>query len=108
MNSTNAAVTPQSDLPSILFAGRSFAIASTLSRGARFDLEREIEARRGVIHPFLTAVTDVLVVGRLDADDVNALLAREQVQRGVVYRQRWGRLEFVTEDELRAALREDA
>jgi hypothetical protein len=104
MTSSTAALRPLADSPSIRFAGRSFAIASDLSRSALFELEREIETRRGAIHPFLTAVTDVLVVGHLDGGDPNGDWAREQVRRGEIYRDRWGHLEFVAEDELRSAL----
>jgi len=102
MTSATAAPETQEDSPAIRIAGRSFVIASRLPRSAFFELEREIERRRGAIHPFLTAVTDVLVVGHLDGVGVDAAWAREQVRRGEIYRDRWGHLEFVTERDLRA------
>jgi hypothetical protein len=89
------------------FAGRSFVVANNLGREALRALEREIEFRNGSVHPFLSAVTDVLVVGCLTGMHSDARWAREQVRRGEIYRDRWGHLEFVTEDELRAALAED-
>lgn len=92
--------------PSMRFAGRSFVVASNLPREELRALEREIETRGGSIHPFLNAVTEVLVVGALAGMDSNAHWAREQVRRGTIYRDRWGHLEFVTEEELRSALSE--
>lgn len=101
---TSAAVTlsTPADSRSFRIAGRSFVIASRLPGSAFFELEREIERRRGAIHPFPTTVTDVLVVGHRDGVDVDAAWAREQVRRGGIYRDRWGHLEFVTERDLRA------
>lgn len=104
MTSATAALGTPDDPPSVRIAGRSFVIAGRLSRSAFSELAREIERRRGAIHPFLTAVTDVLVVGHLEGVDVDAAWAREQVRRGEIYRDRWGHLEFVTERDLRATI----
>lgn len=87
------------------FAGRSFVLANDDDREAQRVLEREIEARGGTVHPFLTAMTDVLVVGRVEGNGSAAHWAREQVRRGEQYRVRWGHLEIVSEDSLRAAIR---
>ncbi len=89
------------------FAGRSFVVASNRPARELRALEREIEARGGSIHPFLNAVTEVLVVGDLVGTDSGAHWAREQVRRGTIYRDRWGHLELVSEGDLRAALAED-
>ena len=61
--------------------------------------------RGGSVHPFLNAVTDVLVVGRARGEP-------ERTPSGPASRSggarstadRWGHLEFVTEEELRGAL----
>ena len=52
--------------PSIRFAGRSFVVASNLPPEELRGLGRGIEVRGGTVHPFLNAVTDVLVVGSTD------------------------------------------
>ncbi len=106
MRSANGAARQDDDRPTIRFAGRSFVVASNLPARELRALEREIEARGGSIHPFLNAVTEVLVVGDLDGMDSGAHWAREQVRRGTIYRDRWGHLELVTEGDLRAALAE--
>ncbi len=107
MRSANEAAREDDGRPSIRFAGRSFVVASNLPTGELRALEREIEARGGSIHPFLNAVTEVLVVGDLVGTDSGAHWAREQVRRGTIYRDRWGHLELVSEGDLRAALAED-
>lgn len=104
MSGANGMAQAESDSPSIRFRDRSFVLAVDLSRDDQRALEREIEARGGSVHPFLTAVTDVLVVGRAEGSDAYASWAREQIRRGGVYRERWGHLELVTEGELRAAI----
>ncbi len=91
-----------------LFEGRSFVVASNPPRDEQRALERAIEERGGSVHPFLNAVTDVLVVGLVTGNDSEALWAREQIRRGEVYRERWGHLELITETELRAALGQSA
>lgn len=106
MGSANGAVRQDEDRPSIRFAGRSFVVASNLPVRELRALEREIEARGGSIHPFLNAVTEVLVVGDLAGMDSGAHWAREQVRRGTIYRDRWGHLELVAEGDVRAALAE--
>jgi hypothetical protein len=84
-------------------------VASNPPRDQLRALERAIEGRGGSVHPFLNAVTDVLVIGPVTGNDSEALCAREQIRRGEFYRQRWGHLEIITEKELRAALeRNDA
>ena len=88
------------------FAGRSIVVASNRPARELRALEREIEARGGSIHPFLNAVTEVLVVGDLAGMDSGAHWAREQVRRGTIYRDRWGHLELVSEEEIRAVLEE--
>ncbi len=107
MSSANEAAREDDGRPSIRFAGRSFVVASNLPTRELRALEREIEARGGSIHPFLNAVTEVLVVGDLAGMDSGAHWAREQVRRGTIYRDRWGHLELVSEGDLRAALAED-
>jgi hypothetical protein len=92
-------------LPRDLIAGRSFVVASNPPRNEQRALERAIEERGGSVHPFLNAVTDVLVIGLVTGNDSEARWAREQIRRGEVYRQRWGHLELITVEELRAALR---
>lgn len=106
MGSANGAAPQDEDKPSIRFAGRSFVVASNLPVRELRALEREIEAQGGSIHPFLNAVTEVLVVGDLAGMDSGAHWAREQVRRGTIYRDRWGHLELVAEADLRAALAE--
>ena len=106
MGSANGAARQDEDRPSIRFAGRSFVVASNLPVRELRALEREIEARGGSIHPFLNAVTEVLVVGDLAGMDSGAHWAREQVRRGTIYRDRWGHLELVAEGDVRAALAE--
>jgi hypothetical protein len=106
MTGANGTAQVERNSPSIRFRDRSFVLAADLSREDRWSLEREIEARGGSIHPFLTAVTDVLVVGRAEGTEAPASWAREQIRRGEVYRGRWGHLDLVTEEELRAAIRE--
>ncbi len=91
-------------LPRDLIAGRSFVVASNPPRNEQRALERAIEGRGGSIHPFLNAVTDVLVIGRVTGNDSEARWAREQIRRGEVYRERWGHLELITLEELRAEL----
>ena len=106
MESANGPARRDDERPSIRFAGRSFVVASNLPVRELRALEREIEARGGSIHPFLNAVTEVLVVGDLAGMDSGAHWAREQVRRGTIYRDRWGHLELVAEGDLRAALAE--
>ena len=105
MTGANGTAHLESDSTSIRFRGRSFVLAGDLSRDEQRALEREIEARGGTVHPFLNAVTDVLVVGRVEGNEADASWAREQIRRGGIYRERWGHLELVTEGELRAAIR---
>ena len=93
-------------LPRDFFRGRSFVVAATPSREEQRALEREIEARGGAVHPFLNALTDVLVVAPVSGNDTGAHWVREQVRRGETYRARWGAPEFVGVEELREALRE--
>ena len=100
----NGSAQRSEDLPRDLFAGRSFVVASNPSRDEQRALEAAIEVRGGSVHPFLNAVTDVLVVGPVSGTDCEALWAREQIRRGEVYRARWGHLVLITEEELRAAL----
>ncbi len=107
MGSANGTARQDDDRPSIRFVGRSFVVASNLPVRELRALEREIETRGGSIHPFLNAVTEVLVVGDLTGMDSGAHWAREQVRRGTIYRDRWGHLELVSEEDLRAALAED-
>ena len=104
MSGANGTAHRKHDPPSFRFAGRSFVLASDLPREEQRALEREIEVRGGSVHPFLNSVTDVLVVGRADGTESGAMWAREQIRRGQVYRDRWGHLELVTEEDLRAAL----
>ncbi|MDX9733309.1 MAG: hypothetical protein RBU36_04210 [Thermoanaerobaculia bacterium] len=104
MRSANGTAPEEDVRPPIRFAGRSFVVASNQPTEALRALEREIEARGGSIHPFLNAVTEVLVVGDLAGMDSGAHWAREQVRRGTIYRDRWGHLELISEEELRAAL----
>jgi NAD-dependent DNA ligase len=104
MNGENGMAQRKDDSPSIRFSGRSFVLANGLPRVEQRALEVEIEARGGSVHPFLNAVTDVLVVGRAEGNQSGAQWAREQIRRGEIYRARWGHLEFVTEEELRGAL----
>jgi len=107
MESANGPARRDDERPTIRFAGRSFVVASNLPARELRALEREIEVRGGSIHPFLNAVTEVLVVGDLAGMDSGAHWAREQVRRGTIYRDRWGHLELVSEGDLRAALEED-
>jgi len=88
------------------FEGRSFVVACDLERQELRSIEREIEGLGGSVHPFLNAVTDILVVGPIHGNDGDAHWAREQIRRGKIYRDRWGHLEFVSETCLRAALEE--
>ncbi len=104
MSSARPPVQQQESLSSIRFAGRSFVVASNIPPEQLRGLEREIEARGGTVHPFLNAVTDVLVVGTTEGAESHAHWAREQVRRGEIYRSRWGHLRFVSEEELRATL----
>ena len=97
---------PSDGSPPIRFSGRSFVLANDLPRDEQRALELEIELRGGSVHPFLNAVTDVLVVGRAEGSQSAAQWAREQIRRGQIYRARWGHLELVTEEELRGALAE--
>jgi hypothetical protein len=90
-----------------LFSGRSFVVASNPTRDEQRALEKAIEERGGTVHPFLTSVTDVLVVGPIRGHDSEALWAREQIRRGQLYRTRWGHLQIVDEEELRAVLGSD-
>ncbi|MBK9090630.1 MAG: hypothetical protein IPL90_16905 [Holophagales bacterium] len=105
MSGANSTARIECDPPSLRFRDRSFVLAGDLSREDRWALEREIEARGGSIHPFLTAVTDVLVVGRAEGNEAEASWAREQIRRGTVYQERWGHLELISQEELRAAIR---
>jgi hypothetical protein len=106
MTGANGTAQVESDSPSIRFRDRSFVLAGDLSKEERRALEREIGARGGSIHPFLTAVTDVLVVGQAEGNEAEASWAREQIRRGAVYQERWGHLELVSQEELRVAIRE--
>lgn len=107
MGNTSGSAQRRDTLPRDLIEGRSFVVASNPPRDEQRTLERAIEERGGTVHPFLTSVTDVLVVGPIAGNDCEALWAREQIRRGQVYRERWGHLELVTEEELRAALGQD-
>ena len=104
MGIPNGSAQRRNNLPRDLFECRSFVVASNPPRDEQRALERAIEERGGSVHPFLNAVTDVLVVGTVTGNTSEALWAREQFRRGEVYRARWGHLEFITEDELRVAL----
>lgn len=108
MGIPNESAQRRGSLPRDLFEGRSFVVASNPPRDQQRSLEHAIEERGGSIHPFLNAVTDVLVVGTVTAKTSEARWALEQVRRGEAYRARWGHLEFITEEELRAALGVDA
>jgi len=105
MTGANGTAQVECDSPSIRFRGRSFVLAGDLSRDEQRALEREIEARGGSVHPYLNAMTDVLVVGRAEGNEAGAQWAREQIRRGGIYRVRWEHLELMTEEELRAAIR---
>jgi len=107
MGSTSGSAKRRDSFAQDPIAGRSFVVASNPPRDEQRALERAIEELGGTVHPFLTSVTDVLVVGPIAGNDCEALWAREQIRRGQVYRERWGHLEFVTEEELRAALGQD-
>lgn len=100
----NGSALPREPLPRDIVTGRSFVIASNPPRDEQRALERAIEERGGTVHPFLTSVTDVLVVGPITGHDSEALWAREQIRRGEHYRARWGHLELISEEELREAL----
>ena len=104
MGNPNGSAQRRDSFPRGLFEGRSFVVASNPPRDEQRALEWAIEERGGSVHPFLNAVTDVLVVGTVTGNTSEALWAREQVRRGEVYRARWGHLEFITEEELRVAL----
>ena len=104
MTGANGTAQVESDSPSIRFRGRSFVLAGDLSRDEQRALEREIEARGGSVHPYLNAMTDVLVVGRAEGNEAGAQWAREQIRRGGIYRVRWEHLELV--DRGRAAGRD--
>ncbi len=104
MTGANGPEQVESDVYPIRFRGRSFVLAGDLSRDEQRALEREIEVRGGSVHPFLNAMTDVLVVGRAEGNEAGARWAREQIHRGGIYRVRWEHLELVTEGELRAAI----
>lgn len=104
MGSANGTARRQ-DLPAGLrIADRSFLLANDLPREELLPLELAIQARGGSLHPFLNAMTDVLVVGRAEGSSSAARWAREQIRRGTYYRDRWGHLEVITEEELRALL----
>lgn len=104
MGTANGNARLEDPLPDLRFADRSFLLASDLPREELLPLERAIQARGGTVHPFLNALTDVLVIGRAEGTSSGARWAQEQVRRGAYYRARWGHLEVVTEEELRAAL----
>lgn len=103
----NGSAQPREPLPRDIVSGRSFVVASNPTRDEQRALERAIEERGGTVHPFLTSVTDVLVVGPITGHDSEALWAREQIRRGEQYRARWGHLELISEEELREALGRD-
>ena len=88
----------------IRISGRSFLLASDLPREELLPVERAIQALGGTIHPFLSAITDVLVVGRAEGTSSGARWAQEQIRRGSYYLDRWGHLEVISESELRAVL----
>lgn len=89
---------------SIPIAGRSFAFACGLSGEELHALQEEVRARGGRVDTDLSPATDVLVVGSLPGIGRLAEKGREVILRGELYRDRRGRLEFVTEEALRAAL----
>lgn len=89
---------------SVPIAGRSFAFACGLSGEELHALQEEVRARGGRIDADLNPDTDVLVVGSLPGIGRLAEKGREVILRGELYRDRRGRLEFVTEEALRAAL----
>lgn len=89
---------------SIPIAGRSFAFACGLSGEELHALQEEVRARGGRVDTDLRPATDVLVVGSLPGIGRLAEKGREVILRGGLYRARRGRLEFVTEEALRAAL----
>lgn len=96
----------QGETAGVTFSVRSFVIVSNRPRRDMRDLEEMIEAHGGAIHPFVTTLTEELVVGRVDGDDDNACLARSHVRRGEISTDRWGRLEFLPEDDFRTELSE--
>lgn len=104
MGSSNGTARREEPPPGLRIADRSFLLASDLPREEILPLERAIQARGGTIHPFLSALTDVLVVGRADGTSSAARWAQEQIRRGAYYLERWGHLEVVTEAELKAEL----
>ncbi|HYN41504.1 MAG TPA: BRCT domain-containing protein [Thermoanaerobaculia bacterium] len=104
MGIPNGSAQRRDSFPRDLFEGRSFVVASNPPRDEQRALEQAIEERGGSVHPFLNAVTDVLVVGTVTGNSSEAHWAREQVRRGEGYRARWGHLEFITEEALRMAL----
>lgn len=104
MGSANGTARRQDRPSDFQIADRSFLLANDLPREELLPLERAIQARGGTLHPFLNAMTDVLVVGRAEGSSSAARWAREQIRRGTYYRDRWGHLEVVIEDELRAVL----
>ncbi|CAG0926536.1 hypothetical protein PLCT1_00073 [Planctomycetaceae bacterium] len=89
---------------SIPIAGRSFAFACGLAGEELHALQEEVRARGGRIDADLNPDTDVLVVGSLPGVGRLAEKGREVILRGELYRDRRGRLEFVTEEALRVAL----
>ena len=104
MGSANGTARREDPPPGLRIADRSFVLANDLPREELLLLERAIEIRGGSLHPFLNALTDVLVVGRSTGNSSSARWAREQIRRGTYYRERWGHLEVVSESELRATL----
>lgn len=108
MRGTNGTAKQEDAAPRLHLRGRSFVVAANLTSEQQRRIERAIETRGGSIHTFLNPLTDVLVVGRPEGNQPEALWAREQIRRSEDYRSRWGHLEVVTEEALRAALGEDA
>ena len=104
MNAPSGGARRQRNSDEIRFFGRSFAFAGDLTPDEIRLREKEIEARGGSVHPYLNAVTDVLVVGRVEGTQSGAHWAREQIRRAGEYRARWGHLQVVREEELIAAL----
>lgn len=102
---SNGSAQRRDSLPRDLFSGRSFVVASNPTRDEQRALEKAIEERGGTIHPFVTSMTDVLVVGEVTGHESEARWAHEQIRRGELFRARWGHLELITEQALREAIR---
>ena len=101
---SNGSARFRESLPRDLISGRSFVVASNPTREEQRALEKAIEARGGTIHPFVTSVTDLLVVGPVTGGRSEALWALEQLRRGERFHALWGHVEMISEQTLREAL----